>query len=212
MLHVTNLQTYGWQSAIHGMRNAKNSWHLSDSEQMNNPPVFRIGPKDMQLCKRLINAGPDHRKFLRQIFISVDITAPLYWWKEFDTYKVGTTANSTSTMHKLCSKPFEKQDFSVEDVTSFCGTYALTELIKVLEELRLKAAKGDKVAWRELVQLLPSSYNQTRTVTMNYEVAMKMFFARRSHKLIEWHILCDAFANDLPYFGDFFLEDDRNEG
>lgn len=212
MLHVTNLQTYGWQSAIHGMRNAKNSWHLSDSGQMNNPPVFRIGPKDMQLCKRLINAGPDHRKFLRQIFISVDITAPLYWWKEFDTYKVGTTANSTSTMHKLCSKPFEKQDFSVEDVTSFCGTYALTELIKVLEELRLKAVKGDKVAWRELVQLLPSSYNQTRTVTMNYEVAMKMFFARRSHKLIEWHILCDAFANDLPYFGDFFLEDDKNEG
>lgn len=212
MLHVSNLQTYGWQSAIHGMRNAKNSWHLSDSGQMNIPPVFRIGPKDMQLCKQLINAGPDHRKFLRQIFISVDITAPLYWWKEFDTYKVGTTANSTSTMHKLCSKQFEKQDFSVEDVTSFGGTYVLTELIKVLEELRLKAAKGDKVAWRELIQLLPSSYNQTRTVTMNYEVAMKMFFARRSHKLIEWHILCDTFANDLPYFGDFFLGGRQNEG
>lgn len=211
MLHVSNLQTYGWQSAIHGMRNAKNSWHLSDSRQMNIPPVFRIGPKDMQLCKQLINAGPDHRKFLRQIFISVDITAPLYWWKEFDTYKVGTTANSTSTMHKLCSKTFEKQDFSVEDVTSFGGTYALTELIKVLEGLRLKAAKGDKAAWRELIQLLPSSYNQTRTVTMNYEVAMKMFFARRYHKLIEWHVLCDAFANGLPYFGDFFLEDDKNE-
>lgn len=210
MLTVENVQTYGWESAIRGMRNPMNSWSQSDSKQLSIPLVFRIGPKDMQLCKKLIMAGSDHRKFLRQIFISMDITAPLYWWKEFDTYKVGTTANSCSTMHKLCSKQFEKQDFSVEDVTSFGGTYVLTELIKALEGLRLKAAKGDKAAWRELIQLLPSSYNQTRTVTMNYEVAMKMFFARRHHKLTEWHTLCNALA-ELRYFSDFFLEDDEDE-
>lgn len=208
MLIVENIRTYGWESAIHGMRNPMNSWSQSDSKQLSIPPEFRIGSKDMQLCKKLIVAGSDHRKFLRQIFISMDITAPLYWWKEFDTYKVGTVANSCSTMHKLCSKSITIEDFSFEDDFA----YMFKRTVEDCEWLRQKFIEtNDKKYWRALIQLLPESYNQTRTVTMNYEVAMKIFFARRYHKLIEWHVLCNTFVNDLPYFRDFFFEDDKNE-
>lgn len=202
MLKVDYIKTYGWEAAIRGMRNPKNSWDLSDSQRMTIPPIFKLGPKDLTLCTNLIKAGSDHRKFLRQIFISLDITAPLYWWKEFDTYKIGTTSNSCSTMHKLCSKPFTIDDFSFEDLETETAKTLAKKIIEVLEDKRLEATKNVE-AWREIVQLLPSSYNQTRTITMDYEVALRIYQARCNHKLTEWHTLCDAFIKELPYFMNF---------
>lgn len=202
MLKVDYIKTYGWEAAIRGMRNPKNSWDLSDSQRMTIPPIFKLGPKDLTLCTNLIKAGSDHRKFLRQIFISLDITAPLYWWKEFDTYKIGTTSNSCSTMHKLCSKPFTIDDFSFEDLETETAKTLAKKIIEVLEDKRLEATKNVET-WREIVQLLPSSYNQTRTITMDYEVALRIYQARCNHKLTEWHTLCDAFIKELPYFMNF---------
>ena len=202
MLKVDYIKTYGWEAAIRGMRNPKNSWDLSDSQRMTIPPIFKLGPKDLTLCTNLIKAGSDHRKFLRQIFISLDITAPLYWWKEFDTYKIGTTSNSCSTMHKLCSKPFTIDDFSFEDLKTETAKTLAKKIIEVLEDKRLEATKNVET-WREIVQLLPSSYNQTRTITMDYEVALRIYQARCNHKLTEWHTLCNAFIKELPYFMNF---------
>ena len=201
MLKVERTSVMNFENAIRGARNPMNSWARMDSsydEQGN----YVLGENDLDLAKRLAHAGSDHRKFLRQIFVSVDITAPLYWWKEFDTYKVGTVANSTSTMHKIHVKAFERDDFS-HDRLDEGGLAALDALIVYLEAERLKfvADKADKQAWHNMIQLLPSSYNQMRTVTMNYENLINIYYARRTHKLAEWHTLCDWIMS-LPYAGD----------
>ena len=166
------------------------------------PVITPYGPNDLDLAKRLAHAGSDHRKFLRQIFVSVDITAPLYWWKEFDTYKVGTVANSTSTMHKIHTKAFERGDFS-HDRLDEGGLAALDAIIAYLESEREKfvADKTDRQSWHNMIQLLPSSYNQMRTVSMNYENLINIYYARRTHKLAEWHTLCDWIMS-LPYAAD----------
>ncbi len=200
--HVMNLE-----GAIRGARNPMNSWDRTDSrydEQGN----YLLGPNDLDLAKRLCKAGSDHRKFIRQILVSVDITAPMYWWKEFDTYKVGTVANSTSTMHKLHSKPFALDDFS-HDHLSPEAEEALLQFMAFLEKRRLSFVESkSKADWYDLIQLLPSSYNQTRTVTMNYENLLNMYFARRNHKLEEWHTYCDWILS-LPYTKDLFLQTEK---
>lgn len=239
MLKVENVEVLGWEHAIRGMRNPKNSWAKSDSgpecpygkekccgECQQN---FFIGPNDKQLMMALRNAGTDHRKFMRMITVYLDITAPLYWWKEFDTYKVGTVANSCSTMHKIAAKEFTLDDFSHEHLIDYdlyscdevdgpvingaphigCGGLQLLNLtINVLNYYRKKylaAMKTEeytglpaKDIWWQMIQLLPSSYNQKRTVMLNYEVLANMYKSRRNHKLDEWHTLCD-WIESLPY-------------
>jgi hypothetical protein len=201
MLKVERTSVMNFENAIRGARNPMNSWARMDStyDEKGN---YVLGPNDLDLAKRLAHAGSDHRKFLRQIFVSVDITAPLYWWKEFDTYKVGTVANSTSTMHKIHVKAFERGDFS-HDRLDEGGLAALDALIAYLETERQKFVedKTDKQAWHNMIQLLPSSYNQMRTVSMNYENLINMYYARRTHKLAEWHTLCDWIMS-LPYAAD----------
>jgi hypothetical protein len=189
------------ENAIRGARNPMNSWARMDSTY-DAEGNFVLGANDLDLAKRLARAGTDHRKYLRQIFVSVDITAPLYWWKEFDTYKVGTVANSTSTMHKIHVKPFERDDFS-HDRLDEGGLAALDALLTYLEAERVKfvADKTNKQAWINMIQLLPSSFNQMRTVTMNYENLINIYYARRTHKLTEWHTLCDWIMS-LPYAAD----------
>ena len=276
MLKVENIETWGFEHAVRGMRNPLNSWDKSDSEPITLflgnrrsqfekgevlPPLtevwsapncnadFVIGEADLDLMRRLYKAGPEHRKFLRQIFISMDIIAPLYWWKEFDTYKVGTTANSCSTMHKIASKEFSESDFSIENLISVDsndiyevmyndfvadvlnsphdekttdgsaidrmpvvlinddgilspkGVMKCTiALLNRCRDLYLKTK--DQKYWWQMIQLLPSSYNQRRTITMNYENAVSMLHQRSNHKLTEWHELLDCFVEKLPYFKD----------
>lgn len=239
MLKIENVEVLGWEHAIRGMRNPKNSWAKSDSgpecpygkekccgECQQN---FCIGPNDKQLMMTLRNAGTDHRKFMRMITVYLDITAPLYWWKEFDTYKVGTVANSCSTMHKIAAKEFTLDDFSHEHLIDYdlysydevdgpvingaphigCGGLQLLNLtINVLNYYRKKylaAMKTEeytglpaKDIWWQMIQLLPSSYNQKRTVMLNYEVLANIYKSRRHHKLDEWHTLCDRIES-LPY-------------
>jgi len=193
-----------FEGAIRGARNPLNSWSKMDSfyDKEGN---FVLGENDLSLAKKLCKAGSDHRKFIRQILLSVDITAPLYWWKEFDTYKVATVANSTSTMHKIHSKPFELDDFSHDHLTE-SGLKALESIMAILEESRQRFVENkDKADWYDIIQLLPESYNQTRTVTMNYENLLNMYFARRSHKLEEWHTYCDWILS-LPYTKELFLQ------
>ncbi len=201
MLKAERTSVMNLENAIRGARNPLNSWDRSDSAYDQNGNYI-LGPNDLDLAKRLAHAGSDHRKFLRQIFVSVDITAPLYWWKEFDTYKVGTVANSCSTMHKIHAKPIEREDFS-HDRLDDGGLAALDTLIAYLEAERLKfvADKSDRTAWHNIIQLLPSSYNQMRTVTLNYENLINIYYARRTHKLAEWHTLCDWILA-LPYAQD----------
>lgn len=239
MLKVENVEVLGWEHAIRGMRNPKNSWAKSDSDpecpygkekccgecQQN----FCIGPNDKQLMMTLRNAGTDHRKFMRMITVYLDITAPLYWWKEFDTYKVGTVANSCSTMHKIAAKEFTLDDFSHEHLIDYdlyscdevdgpvingaphigCGGLQLLNLtINVLNYYRKKylvATKTEeytgfpaKDIWWQMIQLLPSSYNQKRTVMLNYEVLANIYKSRRNHKLDEWHTFC-YWIESLPY-------------
>ncbi|MCD7776299.1 MAG: hypothetical protein LUH54_02880 [Firmicutes bacterium] len=197
MLFVKNDVTMNIEGAMRGARNPLNSWARSDSHY-DNDGKYILGENDLSLAVRLRRAGSDHRKFLRQIIVSADITAPIYWWKEFDTYKVGTVANSTSTMHKIHSKEFERDDFS-HDHMSEGALSALDTLIDYLEATRKKYVDTkDKSYWYDLIQLLPSSYNQTRTVTMNYENLINMYFARRNHKLEEWHTFTDWIMT-LPY-------------
>ena len=186
------------ENAIRGARNPMNSWAKSDSFY-NDEGEFVLGEADLDFGSRLCHAGGDHRKFIRQIFVSVDITAPLYWWKEFDTYKVGTVANSCSTMHKIHAKPFEREDFSCDRLDE-AGIEALDRLVDYLEAERQKfcANKDDRQPWHNIIQLLPSSYNQMRTVTMNYENLINMYYARKNHKLAEWHTYCD-WIRSLPY-------------
>lgn len=190
------------ENAIRGARNPMNSWEKSDS--LIEDGVFQLGEKDRQLARRLCRAGSDHRKFIRQIFVSVDIQAPLYWWKEYDTYKVGTVANSTSTMHRLHSKPFELNDFS-HDYMSAESLEKFQEFICYLEELRVKfQSSGNKQEWYDLIQLLPSSYEQLRTCSLNYETLINIYYARREHKLKEWHTFC-RWIEELPYAEDLIL-------
>ena len=246
MIKIENIETYGWEAAVRGMRNPKNSWKKSDSypavdcakcgkiereglcrkEDRNCAgfECFAIGKDDMKLMQTLVNAGTDHGKFMRMIGISMDITAPLYWWKEFDTYKVGTVANSCSTMHKIADKEFTLEDFSHEHLVDEywekgCGGAwesdwldALTTTIKYLNYARRryleakvkpmkeesKRAENMKKYWWQMIQLLPSSYNQRRTVMMNYAVARNQYHARNAHKLDEWHDYCHVLEK-LPY-------------
>ena len=231
-------EVFNFEGALRGMRNPLASWHKSDSEYkswclslgedeephyctnchfdqcMMSEPEFVIGPNDMDLARRLIAGGTEHRKFLRQIMVSVDITAPLYWWKEFDTYKVGTTANSTSTMHKLASTPitldcFETDDyddnFEISDHYHF-SDFINIELLNTLEALRAKYNETkDKRYWKELIRWLPNGWLQTRTITMNYENLRSMYHQRENHKLTEWHAFCDWVAT-LPYAKEFIID------
>ena len=198
MIKIERTSVMNFENAIRGARNPLNSWERMDSEYDENGN-YVLGENDLSLACRLAKAGSDHRKFLRMVFVSVDITAPLYWWKEFDTYKVGTVANSCSTMHKIHAKAFDIDDFS-HDRLDEGGLAALDALVAYLEAERQKfcADKNDKQSWHNMIQLLPSSYNQMRTVTMNYENLINIYYARRSHKLAEWHTLCDWIMS-LPY-------------
>ncbi len=212
MIKLERTAVMNLENAIRGARNPMNSWGRMDSDY-DGDGNYILGPNDLDLAMRLAHAGSDHRKFLRQIFVSVDITAPLYWWKEFDTYKVGTVANSTSTMHKIHAKAFDREDFSCDRLDEG-GLAALDALIAYLECERQKfvADKANKQSWHNMIQLLPSSYNQMRTVTVNYENLINMYYARRHHKLAEWHTLCDWILS-LPYAKELIcIKEDKAEG
>lgn len=205
MIKIEKARVMNLEGAIRGARNPMNSWNRSDS-RYDSDGNYILGENDLGLAIRLCRAGSDHRKFIRQILVSVDITAPLYWWKEFDTYKVATVANSTSTMHKIHSKPFEADDFS-NDHMSDSALGALDTLMDFLEQQRLKFVETkDKSYWYDIIQLLPESYNQKRTITMNYENLLNMYYARKNHKLDEWHTYCDWILS-LPYTKELFLRE-----
>lgn len=219
---LTNI--YNFEGAFRGLRNPLNSWNKSDSRWENNKYI--IGPNDLDLAQRLINGGPEHAKFLRQIFVSVDITAPLYWWKEADTYKVGTTANSTSTMHKLTSKPITKEMFewdNGDNLVVMSGkiphgdnwervfTEYQEDIMIMCENLRQRYIETkNKAYWRALVQILPNAYLQTRTWTANYAILRNIYFQRKDHKLQEWHQFCD-WIKTLPYSKELITLGDENE-
>ena len=249
MIKLENHKTYGWEEAIRGMRNPMNSWDKSDrkmitavlKEKQVRPgltemyyapcePYINVGPNDLELMKKLVKAGTDHRKFMRMITVYVDITAPLYWWKEFDTYKVGTVANSCSTMHKLADKEFTIEDFSCEYLLPFnsdnsidkdlimsvkhadaSSSYDLMGIIVwYLNYWRYKFVETkDKKYWWQMIQLLPSSYNQKRTVQLNYEVLANIYKSRKNHKLDEWLNFCD-WIKTLPYSELITGEEDSN--
>ena len=194
-----------WRAAIMGARNSMNSWDKSDSAFW--PGHMNIGENDLGLMKRLVAAGTDHSKFMRFLPVTVDVTAPLYWWKEFDTYKVGTVANSCSTMHKIHSKPFDIDDFSHDHMTPDTLAYMQT-VVDRLEQIRLKYMNEgkNKEDWYDMIQLLPSSYNQMRTCTMNYETLVNIYHARKAHKLVEWHTFCD-WIGTLPYAKELIIAD-----
>ena len=197
MIKIERTSVMNFENAMRGARNPMNSWGRMDSSY-DEDGNFVFGPNDLDLAKRLRMAGSDHRKFIRQIFVSVDITAPLYWWKEYDTYKVATVANSTSTMHKIHSKPFSMDDFSCDHMTD--GTKKFMEtVVAELENIRLRFKETkSKDDWYDMIQLLPSSYNQMRTCTFNYETLINIYRARKNHKLAEWHTFCD-WIETLPY-------------
>lgn len=237
MLKIENTEVFGWEAAIRGMRNPKNSWGKSDSGMAHDCEVchwseedgltcrlnaqwcsgmdeYIVGPNDHKLMEQLAAGGPVHAKYRRMIHVQMDITAPLYWWKEFDTYKVGTVANSCSTMHKLTEKPFELDDFSHEHLFTRWRNALFEDTVATLNILRgvylnggplfmrngecKDFEAGDKDVWYEMIQLLPSSYNQRRTIDLNYEVLHNIYISRRNHKLDEWHVLCD-WIEQLPY-------------
>lgn len=204
MIEIDKAVVMNFEGAIRGARNPMASWNRIDS-YYDDDGEYVLGENDLNLAKKLCKAGSDHRKFIRQILVSVDITAPLYWWKEFDTYKVATVANSTSTMHKIHSRPFEMSDFSCDRLTAG-GVKALESLLEYLEDCRIKFVETkDKAYWYDIIQLLPESYNQTRTITMNYENLLNMYYARKNHKLAEWHTYCDWILT-LPYTKELFLQ------
>lgn len=218
MIKIENCEVVGWEHAIRGMRNPMNSWEKSDSKYYNDPiydeenplfihdnPIFNVGPNDQELMMMLRNAGTDHRKFMRMLAVYLDITAPLYWWKEFDTYKVGTVANSCSTMYNIHAKEFTLDVFSCEHLLNSVDTFnviprvVFEATIKCLNEnRRLYLQTKDKKYWWQMIQLLPSSYNQKRTVMLNYEVLANMYASRRTHKLDEWREFCE-WMEMLPY-------------
>lgn len=214
MIKIEHTEVLGWEHAIRGMRNPMNSWEKSDSKlllgckNIYSNPEFDLGEKDLNLMLRLSEAGTDHAKFRRMITVYVDLTAPLYWWKEFDTYKVGTVVNSCSTMHKIAEKEFTLGDFSYEHLSNFSShpeiaqdpLTILSSTIKTLNACRecyLKEGK-DKYFWWQIIQLLPSSYNQKRTVMLNYEVLANIYKSRKDHKLDEWREFCE-WIEELPY-------------
>ena len=197
MIKLEKTSVMNLENAMRGARNPMNSWARMDSYYDENHRYI-LGPNDLDLAKRLRRAGSDHRKFIRQIFVSVDITAPMYWWKEYDTYKIATVANSTSTMHNIHSKPFERADFSYDHMTEDTLAFMDTVIAR-LEQIRLKYIETkDKADWYDMIQLLPSSYNQMRTCSMNYETLVNIYYARRNHKLAEWHTFCE-WIESLPY-------------
>ena len=197
MIRLERTSVMNIENAVRGARNPMNSWHRMDSRYDENGNNI-LGPNDLDLAVRLRKAGSDHRKFLRQIFVSVDITAPLYWWKEYDTYKVSTVANSPSTMHKIHSKPFSMDDFSTDHLTADSLAFMET-VVEKLEQVRLKYMETkSREDWYDLIQLLPSSYNQMRTCSFNYETLVNIYYARKNHKLAEWHEFCD-WIETLPY-------------
>ena len=221
MLKIENVEVMGWEHAIRGMRNPKNSWEKSDSgycqrdllrdcttcvHKSTDYPAccsgFDLGPNDYDLMMRLRNAGTDHRKFMRMITVYLDITAPLYWWKEFDTYKVGTVANSCSTMHKIAAKRFEREDFSIEHLENCDEQHWMVCMDNIISALNVAREKyletKDKKYWWQMIQLLPTSYNQKRTVMLNYEVLANIYKSRKDHKLDEWHTFCN-WIKSLPY-------------
>ena len=217
MIKVENIDTWGFEHAIRGMRNPLNSWDRSDSsfeesvpdyamDTARTYPCVKIGENDLTLMRKLFAAGHPHRKYLRQIFVAMDIIAPLYWWKEFDTYKVGTTANSCSTMHKIAAKEFELSDFSTEHLVGL----SIAALQGVLDVMNLERkhflVTHDKDCWWQMIQLLPSSYNQRRTVSMTYENVMNMLDYREGHKLDEWREFCKI-LKQLPYVNE--IRDNR---
>ncbi len=209
MLSVDKICVMNMENAIRGARNPLNSWARMDSyyDESGN---FVLGENDLSLATRLAKAGSDHRKFLRQIFVSMDILAPLYWWKEFDTYKISTVANSTSTMHKIQAKEFVRDDFSHDRMSEDCLA-VLDSVISYLESERVKFNETkDKTHWHNMIQLLPTSFNQLRTVTMNYEVLIAIYYARRNHKLAEWHTLCEEIEK-LPYAKELILIKDTQQ-
>ena len=211
MIKFETNDVWGFEWAFKGMRNPMNSWDKSDSNWL----FQEIGENDLTLARKLIAAGSEHRKFLRQIYVSVDITAPLYWWKEFDTYKVGTVANSTSTMHKIHAKEFTLEDFSCEHLVDepfpvtdeYVETYldCMTETIRALNcARRMFLDTKDKKYWWQIIHLLPSSYNQTRTVTMTYENIYTMRQQRKNHKLDEWRVDFFNWSDELPHLKELF--------
>ena len=221
MIKVENIETWGFEHAIRGMRNPLNSWDKSDSEYIVNDNYekiefqnkeyakmdiqYKIGSNDLDLMRRLFKAGTEHRKYLRQIMVSMDITAPLYWWKEFDTYKVGTTANSCSTMHTITKKEFELSDFSYEHLDSF-STFTLQAVVITLNHYRENYLEAkNKEDWWQLIQLLPTSYNQKRTVTFNYENVFTFIKQRTNHKLDEWNEFVEILKT-LPHLKEISAE------
>ena len=228
MIKIEKTYVYGWESAIRGMRNPMNSWDKSDSFCALQGMLL-LGDNDLSLMKKLVKAGSDHAKFMRMINVTCDITAPLYWWKEYDTYKVGTVANSCSTMHKIHAKEFTLDDFSCEKLIG-CNTTSLIKVpmieshydnyapltifkltIKMLNKCRdMYLETKDKRYWEQMIQLLPTSYNQKRTVQLNYAVLRNMYHARKNHKLDEWHTFCN-WVEKLPY-SEVLICDEKKEG
>lgn len=213
MIKVENIDFWGFEHAIRGMRNPLNSWAKSDSLMFGTATIYAdneiaaemIGPNDLTLMKTLYQAGPEHRKYLRQIFVSMDITAPLYWWKEFDTYKVGTVANSCSTMHTIHRKEFALDDFSHEHLDAINSAWLETTVDQLNKNRKRYLETKDKQFWWNMIQLLPSSYNQKRTVTMNYENVATIIRQRSHHKLDEWNNFIDI-LKDLPYVKEIMEE------
>lgn len=237
MIKIEGTDVYGFEAAIRGMRNPLNSWDKSDSSELDcnlyeceecqfeplceerYPRTYEVGENDLALMRKLALSGDDHGKFARFINVTADITAPLYWWKEFDTYKIGTVSNSCSTMHKIMDKPFEVYDFSWEKVLAFDNDSYIEEQLNIFNDLRdaylrfdeyyengvlNKKLKSKKDVWYALIQLLPSSYNQRRTVQFNYQVLNRIYNARKYHKLDEWNVFCD-WIEKLPYFKEIYL-------
>ena len=198
MIRLERTSVMNLENAIRGARNPMNSWDRIDS-RYDESGDYILGENDLGLAGRLRLAGSDHRKFIRQIFVSVDITAPLYWWKEYDTYKVATVANSTSTMHKIHSRPFSIDDFSHDHMTpdTLAFMQTVVERLESIRQTYLEQGRR-KEDWYDLIQLLPSSYNQLRTCTMNYETLVNIYHARKAHKLVEWHTFCE-WIHTLPY-------------
>ena len=207
MIDFNRVYVMNLENAIRGARNPMNAWARSDSYYDENGQYI-LGENDLSLAKRLRNAGTsDHRKYLRQVMLSVDITAPMYWWKEYDTYKVATVANSTSTMHKIHSKPFEIDDFSHDHLTEN-GLKVLRALVDEMEKIRLEYVETkDKALWYDLIQLLPSSYNQMRTCTLNYETLINIYKSRKHHKLEEWRSFCE-WIETLPYARELIIAEE----
>lgn len=206
MIKLEHTSVMNLENAIRGARNPMNSWGRMDS-RYDEKGNYILGANDLDLAIRLRKAGSDHRKFMRQIFVSVDITAPVYWWKEYDTYKVGTVANSTSTMHRIHRKPFSMEDFSYDQMTPETALFMET-VVERLERIRLRYLETkSREDWYDLIQLLPSSYNQMRTCSLNYETLINVYYARRDHKLDEWHVFCDWIAK-LPYGRELIIAGD----